>query len=99
MAIAEKVATPKRTFLAENVLVLPLWGGMIFAPNNKYVRAVMEGYSVIIIAALGKSLVTAGISQNVFHLLSFQGRKSHEPADNVLVLSRWGGMIFVPNNK
>ncbi|KAG5182473.1 hypothetical protein JKP88DRAFT_319194 [Tribonema minus] len=73
VTIAEKVATPKRTFLAENILVLPLWGGMIFAPNNKYVQKIMEGYSVIILAALVYAWLTYEALQNPVSLAGFSG--------------------------
>jgi hypothetical protein len=53
VAFLEKVATPKLTFYADNALVLPLWLGMIFKPNNALVRAAMEGYVAIIIVSLG----------------------------------------------
>jgi hypothetical protein len=54
VALLEKVATPKLTFYADNALVLPLWLGMIFKPNNALVRAAMEGYLAIIAVSLGK---------------------------------------------
>jgi hypothetical protein len=57
VAFLEKVATPKLTFYADNALVLPLWLGMIFKPNNALVRAAMEGYVAIIVVSLGKCIV------------------------------------------